>query len=228
MDIGRKLLSVSALALAALVAVACSDAADPITSALGDQEASLDHRPGESSTGTVTYFAELSALNGSGVSGKARLLDKGNGTFQVTVTARGLAAGQVHAQHIHGFLEPVAQSECPTLATDDVDDSGLVEVGEGVDGVGRDYGGILVPLDGSLDVAEGLGELATFPVASGGGSIQYDEAIDKDDLALNGGGAFGDLALGAHAVVLHGAFVDGEYVATLPVACGLIDQRNSR
>ena len=64
MDIGRKLLSVSALSLAALVAVACSDAADPITSALGDQEASLDLRPGQSSTGTVTYIAELSALNG--------------------------------------------------------------------------------------------------------------------------------------------------------------------
>lgn len=183
------------------------------------------HLPGNSAKGTVVYMADLMPLNGSGVSGRAQVLVRQD-DVRFSVVARGVTPDIFHAQHVHGFINPVMASQCPTLATDDVNSSGFVEVGEGVDGVGMDYGGILVPLDGSLNVFDGLGEIATFPVATKGGTLQYNESISKADLAV-GGGTFADLSLGNHAVVIHGMMVEGEYVATLPVACGLLSQTNA-
>lgn len=166
------------------------------------------------------FRADLEMLNDSGVQGVAMVTVR-NGRFYVKVNAHGLESDQVHPQHIHGFLEGM-ESTCPTLA-DDANDDGLIQVGEGAPA----YGGILVPLDGNLDVAEGLGDLTTFPTAdNGGGAVTYKRNISTDGLAINGGLGFDALSLDDHAIVLHGLTVDGDYVASLPVACGTLSAVN--
>jgi Cu/Zn superoxide dismutase len=161
-----------------------------------------------------TYTASLSALNSSGVSGQATVTVDGN-QLSVNVDAQGTEAEMVHAQHIHGFASDA--SSCPTLAAD-TSGNGLISVGEGA----PSYGGILVPLDGSLDTAEGLGDLETFP--TGNGSYSYDMSIATGNLGVNGDRSFSDLTLENHAIVVHGQTVDGTYEATLPVACGTLAQ----
>jgi hypothetical protein len=103
----------------------------------------------------------------------------------------------------------------------DSDGNGRISVSEGAPA----YGGIRVPLDGSLDTAgesNGLGDGNTMPTADGSGAYMYEESIATGDLALNGGGSFSDLNLDQHAIVVHGLTVDGTYEATLPVACGTL------
>jgi len=162
----------------------------------------------------MTFTAQLTALNNSGVSGQATVTVEGD-QFTVRVDAQGTAAERVHAQHIHGFAGE--SSSCPSAAADTSGD-GFISVSEGA----PSYGGILVPLDGSLDEAEGLGDLDTFP--TGDGSYSYERSIMTGDLAVNNDQSFDDLRLGDHAIVVHGRPVDGEYKATLPVACGTLSQ----
>ena len=162
---------------------------------------------------TMTYTADLGALNGSGVSGTATVTVEGD-QMMVTVDAAGTVAEQVHPQHIHGSTDGTASS-CPTMDADS-DGNGRISVSEGAPA----YGGILVPLDGSLDTAEGLGEVETFPTADANGAYTYDRSIAKANLGVNEERSFDDLSLANHAIVVHGAMVDGEYSATLPVACG--------
>ncbi len=167
------------------------------------------------------YMADLEEQNGSGMRGKATIRIGNNGEFAVIVNANGHVPFSVHPQHIHGFLDGTASS-CPTAAAD-ADGDSFVSVGEGV----PFYGGVLVPLDGSLDVAEGLGDPATFPTAdNAAGAISYRQVIPFWDLALNGGASPSSLMLENHAIVLHGAFMNGSYVVTLPVACGTLRRVN--
>lgn len=162
---------------------------------------------------TTTYTAALDALNDSGVSGMATVTVEGD-QLTVSIDAAGTVAEQVHAQHIHGGTDGLS-STCPTMDADS-DGNGRISVSEGA----SSYGGILVPLDGSLDAAEGLGDLETFPVATANGAYTYDGSIDTGNLAVNEDRSFADLSLTNHAIVVHGRRVDGEYAATLPVACG--------
>jgi Cu/Zn superoxide dismutase len=162
----------------------------------------------------TTYTASLGALNDSGVSGQATVTVEGD-QFVVNVDAQGTEANMVHAQHIHGFASEA--SSCPTPAADTSGD-GLVSVSEGA----PSYGGILVPLDGSLDTAEGLGDLETFP--TGDGSYSYEMSIMTSSLDVNDDQSFEDLRLGDHAIVVHGLTVDSSYQATLPVACGTLSR----
>lgn len=177
------------------------------------------------------FAAELTALNGSGVTGTATFVADEDGAFTARVQAIGLAPGEVHPQHVH------AGASCPTLALDD-DGDGLIGVAEG----GPAYGLILIPLDG--DLADAGQNLSSFPT---GTPIDYEQSVGLDALlaAISGPDPDPDdmltkldgeaLALGTRSVVLHGAFVlDGEvvpagtagaeYQATLPVACGTVVQ----
>lgn len=163
----------------------------------------------------TTYTAPLTALNNSGVSGQAAVTVEGN-QITVRVDAQGTEE-PVHAQHIHGFVENA--SSCPTAAADTSGD-GRISVGEGA----PSYGGILVPLDGSLDTAEGLGDLETFPTGGSDGDYSYRQSITMGNLDVNDDRSFDDLNLGDHAVVVHGRTVDSEYQATLPVACGTLSR----
>jgi len=168
---------------------------------------------GSNGPDATTYTADLGALNGSGVTGQATVAVEGD-ELTVAVDAEGTVAEQVHAQHIHGGTDGMT-SACPTTDADS-DGNGRISVSEGAPA----YGGILVPLDGSLDAAEGLGDLDTFPVADANGAYAYDGSIATADLAVNESRSFDDLSLENHAIVVHGAVVDGSYKATLPVACG--------
>ena len=85
------------------------------------------------------------------------------------------------------------ESTCPTPQAD-ADDDGLISVGEGA----PDYGGVLVPLT---------------PFQTPDGSRYMYQQTFEDQ---------GDLEPARRAIVVHGAFVDGEYVVSLPVACGTI------
>ena len=100
------------------------------------------------------YFADLNAINGSGVEGYAFITVERNGpgsaddVATVRMVAAGLQAGE-HAQHIHGFDgtdQAGREAVTPTLAADSVarggDGDGVIELLEGV----PDYGPVLLNL----------------------------------------------------------------------------------
>lgn len=163
------------------------------------------------------FRADLASLNGSGVQGVAKIQVQ-NGTFTVQINARGHVPGRVHPQHIHAKQDG-SKSTCPPASADD-DGDGLVSVTEG----GPFYGPVFIPLDGSLEKAEGLGEIKTFPVPNNqGGAITYRQSISLEELGTNFNAP---LNLDQRAIVLHGENVGGEYIPTLPVACGTIERVN--
>ena len=126
------------------------------------------------------------------VTGRAVLTMDGEGTLSVSMDVRGVDAGQLHVQHIHGHD---GESTCPTPQAD-ADGDGLVSVAEGA----PDYGGVLVPL-------------TPFPTPDGT-RYSYEQTFEGQ----------GDLDPARRAIVVHGAFVEDDYVVSLPVACGTIDR----
>ncbi len=114
-------------------------------------------------------------------------------TLKVKIQARGLVPNALHPQHIHG-LEGSTNATCPPPAAAGAD-------------------GVLTLVDGLPFYGPVLLSLLPFPMAENG-TINYHQTFTVD----------GDLLdLSDEAIVLHGGFVDGEYVATLPVACGEIN-----
>lgn len=139
------------------------------------------------------YVAPLFPLNDSGVEGTAELELEGD-QLRVKIEAAGLEASKIHPQHIHGHEHKNAS--CPPDNADTNGD-GVIDIGEGL----PYYGPVIVPL-------------TPFPTADAEGRISFDEVFTVDP------GALGPLQ--KRAVVLHGMTVNGEYVASLPVACGEI------
>jgi len=142
------------------------------------------------------FVALLFPLNDSGVEGKAEFELEGD-QLHVRIEATGLEASRLHAQHIHGHEHKNAS--CPPDNADTNGD-GIIDIGEGL----PYYGPVLVPL-------------APFPTADAGGAISFDQVftvftVDPDALG----------PLQKRAVVLHGMSVNGDYIASLPVACGEI------
>ena len=208
------------LALAAPVALLVPAAAVASATA-GDFNASL--RP-------VAHSA--TADGGSNVTGRASLQLRGR-NLMVNLRATGLTPNEPHAMHIHGVV--TANNECPpasadTNTGDPIDPStfvagtpdGLISLGEGA----PFYGPIDVSFTeiGDTSPASGL-ELARFPVASAAGVIDYHRTITvPKNIAKN---------LGSLHIVLHGTDLPTDddasslsslFEATLPVACGEIDQ----
>ena len=101
----------------------------------------------------------------------------------------------LHPQHIHGFESDKGNSFCPTPA-DDEDGDGLVDLLEGL----PDYGPVQL-------------SLTPFPTAADG-TVDYEQTFTVDAQQVG--------PLQNRAIVLHGMTVNGEYVATLPIACGQI------
>ncbi len=149
--------------------------------------------------GTSFYAADLAELNDSGATGVATVEVKGN-RLTVNIEATGLEPGEVHPQHIHGFVGPDNAVCPPEAAADDDpnDDPALISVAEGL----PFYGAIQLPLE-------------PFPTADADGNVSFNQTFKITGQQVR------DLRdLGDEAIVLHGLDVDGEYQPTRPVACG--------
>lgn len=171
------------------------------------------------------FTADLTPLNGSGVSGTAHLkLDEKAHRLNVKIEASGLVPDMLHVQHIHGRSDPSGKpidSLSPPPSAD-TDRDGFVELAEGA----KFYGPIIVPLsrrDGS------------FPTAPGG-TIEFESSYDLTDSSVfnEGFGKKDLLPLALREIVLHGGFVPPgvedipgdvtgqQYSAFIPVASGEI------
>ena len=188
-----------AVAICSLLAFSACESESVSPDATLSAQQDLNARSSKSLNLNKTYMVEIKSLNNSGVSGMATLTLMGD-ELTVHIEASGLEPGMVHPQHIHGFMENNKNAVCPPMSAD-TDGDGLVELPEGL----PYYGPVLLSLE-------------PFPTAPDG-TINYTRTFnisDKVDL----------LPLQNNVIVLHGMTVDGEYVATLPVACGEIKPAN--
>jgi hypothetical protein len=187
--------------------------------------------------GKFLYETTFTALNNSGISGKAILLvDEGSQTVTVDIQARGLEPGQTHIQHIHGFPDDT-DSRSPTIAQD-ADGDGFVELAEGL----ATYGPIQLNLTmnpGNAVHDHGADhdhtDQAVFPTVGDDGVLSYRQVFAFDPASDTAQSIFDDiLPLEAKEIVLHGLTtnavqgagtageVDGTagFKAALPVASG--------
>jgi nitrogen fixation protein len=175
------------------------------------------------------YFADLNELNNSDAEGGALLLRNGD-QLTVITAATGVEAGQLHAQHIHGF-EDGRNAATPTLAQDD-DRDGFIEVAEGAE----TYGPIL------LDLASPPGSgAAGFPLPSGNAFL-FAQTYDLSN-PVNGALAtlLDEAPLENREIVLHGlSTLEGQGAGTanevngtagfklfLPIAAGEIQKASA-
>lgn len=143
-----------------------------------------------------TYHANLTALNGSGVSGTADLVLNGN-QLQVRIDLHGETPGKTHPQHIHGVKVAEGSARCPTAAADHNGDGVLDhEEAESL------TGGVVLPLQ-------------PFPVASSGGDVHFEHTYTVNPLDVG--------PLASRVIMIHGAESHGSYAKVLPVACGRIE-----
>ncbi len=180
------------------------------------------------------FKANLSPLNNSGVTGEATFVYMEDGRFQASVQANNLVANMVHPQHIHGFGfedKTPKNAVCPPMSA--AGEDGLLTLTDGA----PYYGPVLVPLDNDLVPLS----VEEFPMANSHGQLNYlqyirlNTLIQAINMAHNGEQTRANINLSKRVVVLHGAYVKdnmivpegtegAEYVATLPVACGEIEE----
>ena len=167
------------------------------------------------------YTGTFAALNGSGVSGDARItIDNDTDMLTVEIDGQDLDPSIVHVQHIH------AAAACPT-ATADVNSDGFVDVVEGL----PTYGAILLPLDS--DLSNQTNE--TFPTASSSGTVTYESSTPYTDLVatlrastatspLTGLAANENLDVNTRTIVLHGVDISTALPGTVATIAGLPSQ----
>lgn len=208
--------TITILSAGLLFATGCSEPEEDMITPQ-NPDALSEHRRGKEMGSSVmrSFTAQLSSLNNSGVSGEAAITIENN-VLTVKVRAEGLEPEMVHPQHIHGFMENNRNSTCPSPA-DDKNGDGIVDLVEGL----PSYGPVLLEL--YLPVDE-------FPVADAEGNIRYERTFNLGEVEFEEEGqviSYADLkSLQNRAIVLHGMTVNGEYIATLPVACGPIMKSN--
>src|SRR3712207_9035769 len=112
-----------------------------------------------------TAFALLTPGNNSGVLALARATLEGT-TLTVDVVAFGLAPGEVHPFHLHGFLDD--SPERLAVAADDAAGDGFVETPEGESNA---HGVVLAGLTAPLAAQFGLELSVYFPVAELDGTV---------------------------------------------------------
>ncbi|WP_127128747.1 hypothetical protein [Georgenia sp. SYP-B2076] len=234
----HKRLSVAALGTSALAmcAMALVGAGPALAHGSGSAEGGgADH--------AMTLHARLTELNGSGASGRATVVVRGEDIKTVGVRIKGLSPDAPHAQHIHFGDE--ARQECPALFKDDKNRDGRLTTTEGAPG----YGPIVVSLTTNGDTSPASALAVTrFPVAEHGRYHYSRSTITFTDVP--GAGHDGGTASAEHiaeevregeaVVVVHGIDYngDGRYSnskegasdldpslpaeATDPVACGIL------
>ncbi|TFD07926.1 hypothetical protein E3T35_18095 [Cryobacterium sp. TMT1-2-2] len=223
--------------------VLSASAAALIAMSLGAAPASA-HVP-KSVRGNVVLTAHLTELNGSGASGTAVAVVRGETIRAIGIRARGLTPDAPHAQHIHYGEQ--ALKECPTLALDSNGDGRLNTV-EGVPA----YGPVVVSLNTSGDTTPAsFLDVSRFPVSKNGSynylrtNIRFTDVAGTGDPGAEGIGTAAQIAEavrdGEGVVVIHGNDYDGNGTynlsvpegaseldptlpaeATDPVACGVL------
>lgn len=188
---------------------------------------SSEGEPGE-------YSLSLEGLNNSGASGSALLTLGDDGSLTVEIDAQGLAAGQPHAQHLHGDADLTKDFVCPT-PDDDTDGDGFVSTAEGVPA----YGGVHISLTTEGDTSPDSGlAVDRFPVADDDGNLTYSRTLAADELPQGTAAAIRNLHVVQHGIDING---NGEYdadngpssldpelplEATIPASCGLVTGAN--
>jgi len=151
---------------------------------------------------TTSYTAQLGSINDSGASGTATVSVQGD-MLTVNVIAQGMVPNQAHPQHIHGLMDD-EEATCPP-ASADTDEDGIITIPEGA----PFYGEVLLPLD-------------DFPMADENGNISYEKTFMLGENGTPTAEELDDLE--DRVIVLHGLNNNDEYVATIPVACGELDE----
>lgn len=195
--------------------------------------------------GNVVLTAHLTELNGSGASGMAFAVVRGETIRAIGIRARGLTPDAPHAQHIHYGEQ--AMNECPTLALDSNNDGRLNTI-EGVPA----YGPVVVSLNTSGDTTPAsFLDVSRFPVSKNGSynylrtNIRFTDVAGTGYPGAEGLGTAAQIAEairdGEGVVVIHGNDYDGNGTynlsdpegaseldptlpaeATDPVACGVL------
>ncbi len=146
------------------------------------------------------FRVDFGELNHSGVKAHA-MLRVSDGDLTVTLEAVGRVPEQIHPQHIHGFTTKAAS--CPTAANDTNGD-GTITFAEGS------------PAFGPVQV-----DLRPYPTPTNdAGATTYRVTFVASQVP------FPASDLTQKAMVLHGDFFGGAYVASLPVACGVVEAVN--
>ena len=127
-----------------------------------------------------------------------------NNVLKATILAAGVTPNQQHPQHIHGMADG-SNATCPP-ASADTNADGLISLAEGL----PYYGGVQLALDN---------EDGTYPLANAAGFYSYQRTFNLSGVTLS---AWENLA-----VVVHGRNVGASYDATLPVACGQVNNLNN-
>ena len=157
----------------------------------------LSYAMADKDGGTSTYTAHLMPVNNSNVHAQVEVKLLNDKQLMVRIVAGGLEPGKVHPQHIHGFNKPVKNAVCPSLEAD-VDADGLISVVEGT----PFFGPIILPL-------------VPFNLVDQNGYLTYSATFSIKT---------GDFQpLHKRTVVLHGMTVNGEYIPSLPIACGELE-----
>lgn len=182
--------------------------------------------------GGDTFVAQLSELNGSGVSGTAEVTLEGD-QLTVSITSSGLLPDQPHAAHIHYPEEeegaPTIEGVCPTMDAD-ADGDGFISTTEGQPTYGMIFVSLTTEGDVSPDSALAVDRFPTAP----GGEMTYERTFTVPE------GFDAEEDLTESVIVQHGLDVNGngEYdldglgesdldpsvpaEATHPAACGAL------
>jgi CHRD domain len=180
-----------------------------------------------------TFFTLLTASNNSGVQGAA-LVRLDDNTLSVDVRATGLTPNEIHPQHIHGFADD-QPSTLPTIALDS-DLDGFVEDDESGPTA---TGPVILSLSASGDVTN-LALSEDFPTANAEGRLDFRQTYSFDQNDPEQAAILQELVdrLDGREVQLHGLDVpagegadtpgevngEGGYLATLPVAHGVLNE----
>ena len=177
-----------------------------------------------------TWTADLTSLNAEAAGGEAA------GTAVITVVgdmatlqldATGTPPDIMHLQHIHGFAEGDAVSECPTADADSNGD-GVIDVVETEQAAGT----TMVPLDADPAAMDLLGD--QFPTADASGAYSYSNNLSLSALTSAFEAQFPgqQLDLDRRVIFVHGvpegaslpdsaqSVGDAPAHKTLPIACG--------
>jgi len=158
-----------------------------------------------------TYTATFTPANNSGVTGTASVTLNGD-ELTYSVSATGLEPNKFHQEHIHGFLNPNDKpSQLPVLPRDDKNGNGMLDDLEGEAVIG----GPILYLTASPAANEG-NTFSDFPVADAKGNLNFKQTYDVTDYLVF------LQPLEIRGIELHGKTVDGDYMADLPVASGLL------